>query len=352
MPSERLKIGVSGCGAVTRLYHAPALQILQNERHVVVSVLFDPDPDALSQIGLMFPSARAVSTFEELLRQKLDLVIIASPPTRHFEQAAAALRAGAAVFCEKPMATRVADGEALVTLANRAGRVLAVGMIRRYFPATRVIRELIQSAAIGAVREFRCFEGGPFDWPLRSPSSFRREASGGGVLMDIGVHALDLLGWWFGPCTDLSYADDAMGGVEAECGLGLGYGEVRGQVRLSRIWHRPNQYEIFGTKGRLSWTVNEAAEIEVQLAGSSYRLNAAIREGAHAAANFHQCVLDQLRAVTAAVLGGPAQIVLGEESLAVLALIERCYGQRALLRMGWLDANEQCAAERLAGASA
>jgi len=351
MTSERLTVGLSGCGAATTLYHAPALQILEREGKLHVSALSDPEPTALAQIQRLFPIAKAVSSFDKLLSEAPALVIIASPPARHFEQAAAALRAGTAVFCEKPLTTRVADAEALAQLAKQTGRMLAVGMVRRYFPATRVLRDLIRSGAIGEIREFRCFEGGPFDWPVRSASYFNRDTSGGGVLMDIGVHALDLLGWWFGTCTSISYADDAMGGVEAECRLTLGYGEVAGELRLSRIWQRPNRYEIFGTGGRLAWTVNEAEQIELQLAGSPYQLNAAIQEGTHPA-NFHQAIVNQLRAVTAAVAGGSAEIVEGEETLPVLSLIERCYRERTLLTMGWLDPDEQRAAERLAGASA
>src|SRR5262245_3995808 len=126
MPAQGLRVGLSGCGAVTVLYHAPALHILEKEGVLRLSALFDPDAAAMTQIQAVFPTARAVSAFEDLLSEPLDLVIIASPPVRHFEQAAAALRAGSAVFCEKPLATRLVDGEALVALARQTGRMLAV----------------------------------------------------------------------------------------------------------------------------------------------------------------------------------------------------------------------------------
>jgi predicted dehydrogenase len=61
------------------------------------------------------------------------------------------------------------------------------------------------------------FEGGQFDWPVRSTGYFTRAQSGGGVLQDIGTHVLDLLAWWFGEPEALLYEDDAMGGVEANC---------------------------------------------------------------------------------------------------------------------------------------
>ena len=86
MTSERLTVGLSGCGAATTLYHAPALQILESEGRLHVSALFDPEPTALAQIQRLFPIAKAVSSFDKLLSEAPALVIIASPPARHFEQ--------------------------------------------------------------------------------------------------------------------------------------------------------------------------------------------------------------------------------------------------------------------------
>lgn len=349
MAPSPISVGVSGCGAVTALYHAPALRLLELEGAVQVTVVFDPDSAALAEVGGRFPRARRVGRFEDLLSPSPSLVLIASPPAFHAEQASAALRAGSDVLCEKPLATGLADARDLVELARQSGRILAAGMVRRYFPATRAIGETLRSGAIGTVRQFRCFEGGPFDWPVRSPAYFTKNDSGGGVLMDVGVHALDLIGWWLGPCTAMSYADDAMGGVEAECLLKLAFGEVEGEVRLSRIWPRPNRYELIGTTGSVSWTVNEADRIELRIGDGLHTLDAAIREDGRLASSFHQSVLDQLRAVTTAVAGRPAQFVSGADALPSLELIERCYRERGLMPMGWLGPEEQCAARRLAG---
>lgn len=349
MASSPITVGVSGCGAVTALYHAPALRLLESEGAVRVTAVFDPDAAALAEVGGRFPRARRVGRFEDLLSPPPALVLIASPPAFHAEQASAALQAGSDVLCEKPLATRLADARSLVELARHSGRILAAGMIRRYFPATRAVGEILRSGAIGAVRQFRCFEGGPFDWPVRSLSYFTRDGSGGGVLADVGVHALDLLGWWLGPCTTLSCADDAMGGVEAECLLKLAFGEAEGEVRLSRIWPRPNRYELIGTKGSVTWTVNETNRIELRIGAGLHTIDAAIHEAGRSASNFHLSVLEQLRAVSAAVAGRPAQIVSGADALPSLELVERCYRERTLMPMGWLGPEEQRAARRLAG---
>lgn len=351
MQRHPITVGLSGCGAVAALYHAPPLKLLETEGAVGVVGLFDPDKAALEALARQFPSAARLSGFEELLSRQPDLIVVASPPAHHAEQAAAALLAGSAVFCEKPLATKLADARALVDLARQRKSILAAGMIRRYLPATRLIADAIRAGMIGAPLGFACFEGGPFDWPVRSRTYFERGSSGGGVLMDIGVHALDLLGWWFGPCTDVSYEDDAMGGVEADCRLRLAFGAVRGELRLSRTWRRPNRYEIVGTTGRLAWTVDDPERIQLQVGGSPYRLEGGLREHGRRAANFHQSMLEQFRAVTAAVAGGPAEFVSGADALAALDLVERCYAARRLMPMGWLDPEERHAAERLAQAA-
>ena len=350
MGGSSITVGISGCGAVAALYYAPALQLLETERTLRVIGLFDPDGRELAAVGARFPSAGRHASFDALLADRPDLVIVASPPAHHAEQAADALRAGCGVLCEKPLATRLCDARALVNLARESGRILAAGMIRRYLPGTRFIAEALRAGTIGTPRRFSAFEGGPFDWPVRSPAYFTRASSGGGVLIDIGIHALDLFGWWFGPCTAISYEDDAMGGVEADCRVLLSYGEVEGELRLSRSWRRPNRYEILGTAGRLAWPVDDPERIEIEIGDSPYRLDGLLRDGARPAANFHQSMVEQIRAVCRAVAGEPSEFVSGADSLSALELVERCYSERRPMRMGWLDADELRAAERLAGA--
>jgi predicted dehydrogenase len=350
MGAGSVTVGISGCGAAAALYHAPALKLLEAERTLRVIGLFDPDPREMAAVGARFPSAARHGSFDALLAAQPDLVIVASPPAHHAEQAAAALRAGCAVLCEKPLATRLGDAKALVKLARESGRILAAGMIRRYLPATRFIAQALRAGTIGTPRRFSAFEGGPFDWPVRSPAYFTRASSGGGVLMDIGIHALDLLGWWFGPCTALSYEDDAMGGVEADCRVRLSCGEVHGELRLSRTWRRPNRYEILGTAGRIAWLVDDPERIEIGVGNSSCRLDGVLRDGARPAANFHQSMVEQIRAVCLAVSGEPSEFVSGADGLSALELVERCYGERRPMRMGWLGAEELRAAERLGGA--
>src|SRR5258708_1746324 len=117
-------IGIAGCGAVTELYYAPALQLLEGEGVCRVTSLFDPEAASAARIVRQFPQASRASSYGELLHSGIDLVIIASPPRVHAEQAIAALSSGLAVLCEKPIATNLADGEAIVEAAHASGRIL------------------------------------------------------------------------------------------------------------------------------------------------------------------------------------------------------------------------------------
>ena len=337
-----MEIAIAGCGAVASVYYAPALTLLEREGAVRVSALFDPDRAAASRIGASFPAARRVTTFEALLDPAIDLVIVASPPRHHATQAAQALRAGRAVLCEKPLALSTVDAEDVIAAASTSGAVLAVGMVRRLLPATRTIRSLLASGALGSLERIECFEGGPFRWPVHSPAYFDRSTAGGGVLLDIGTHVLDLLTWWLGPPASLRYQDDAMGGVEANCRVRLAWNHAEADVRLSRDWERPNRYLVTGSRGWLSWIANEGHELEMALRGAEYVSKVCLHEpDGRPARNFHQTFLEQIRQVVRAVRGDPAAIVTGADALASVALVERCYRERTPLAMPWLTDAEQ-----------
>jgi predicted dehydrogenase len=265
------------------------------------------------------------------------------------------------VLCEKPLATKAADAEAMIDAADAAGRLLAVGMVRRYLPATQAIRELLARDALGELHEVHCFEGGPFEWPVRSESYFERSESGGGVFLDIGSHVHDLLTWWLGTPETVEYADDAMGGVEANCRLRLSHAGFEVDVRLSRDWARPNEYRLSGSRGWLQWTANEADRFRMGSSGAEYaseiRLHEALVEGdlttaGPPAANYHRSFVEQIRSVVRAVRGEDAPVVRGAEALESVRLIERCYAERSLLPMPWLGELESRAALALGGSAA
>lgn len=351
--SKPLKVALVGCGAVTRLYYTPALQQLEKLGQVRVVALFDPNPGNVAPIQKAFPGAVSVRDFEELMQSGLDLAIVASPPQHHASQTIPLLHAGLSVLCEKPMALTVAEGEAMVTAAVDAQRLLAIGLVRRFLPAAQTIHTFLSRNILGNVKSFSCSEGRVFKWPVQSASYFRDN----GVLRDIGVHVLDLLTWWWGEPEEIVYEDDAMGGAELNCRIQVKFPQgFSGEVRLSREFLLPNSCVIQCENGTLNWDIDETNQLRLGVPDSRYSLvsqlhhvksmqNGLIIPGP-IGADFHASFVDQLKNVIAAVRGTEPLTVTGEAGLASLKAIETCYFQRRLLDMPWLGTRENLHAQQ------
>jgi predicted dehydrogenase len=337
-----MRVGLSGCGAVTQLYYGPALRLLANEGCLQLTAVFDPD--RASAAAIAGPnSATTCARFEDLLGLGLDLLLVASPPPVHAPQAIAALKAGIAVHCEKPLALSAHDGARMLEAASLARRPLSVALMRRSFPAVRAIGALLAAQAIGPLRSVEVFEGGPFRWPVGSPAYFSQAQSGGGVFRDMGPHALDLLSGWLGAPELNSYRDDAMGGVETNCRLELAYGGVPCVIRMSRDWARPNRYLFKGAHGWLSWIPYEPDRLEIdvgdgvcgvlalhkRIPGDTPALGEPEGDFAAAFAGHLRDVVAGLRAPTFATRRS-----LGLETL---EFIDRCYVERSPIEELWRD---------------
>lgn len=353
--SKLLNVALVGCGAVTKLYYAPALQDLERLGQIQVGALFDPNPVNVKHIHTIFPAAVPVQDLDTLTRFGIDLAIIASPPQYHAAQTIQCLRSGISVLCEKPMALSVAEGETMVAAAVNAQRLLAIGLVRRFLPAVQTIHTLLSQNILGNVNAFSCPEGRVFKWPVQSASYFHDN----GVLRDIGVHVLDLLIWWWGEPEEIAYEDDAMGGVELNCRMRLKFSQgFTGEVRLSREFQLPNSFVIQCEKGNIHWDIDEANQLQIGfqesnycMVGQLYTRNNTDDEGLSVpgtlAADFHQAFANQLQNVIAAVRGTESLLIPGESGLASLKAMEHCYSQRTLMAMPWLSEQEILAAQQI-----
>jgi predicted dehydrogenase len=276
---------------------------------------------------------------------------VASPPRYHTQQTLQLLQAGVAVLCEKPMAITLGAAEVMVACAEATQRLLAIGLVRRFFPATQMIHDLLTRESLGPVQSFRYAEGEPFRWPVQSATYFQKETAQGGVLLDIGVHVLDLLTWWWGQPVDVRYGDDAMGGLEANCRLQLQFAQGHtGEVRLSRDTMLANRLTIECARGTIHWQVKEPDKVQVTFADVALGLDGVVSPradtgrlsiGEPVEGSFEQCFLNQLHNVVSAIQGQDDLRVTGADGLPSLQLIERCYQQRELMEMAWLDEHEQ-----------
>lgn len=264
-----LNIVVVGCGAVAQRLYAEPLRQLEKRRMLRVVALVDPH---LAHLGAMGHAFRRASTFDDLTsvwkKCSIDLTLVLTPAHLHASQAAEAMSHGSHVLCEKPMATTVRDCDQMIAAACQNDRILAIGMIRRFFPAFATLRNLIRKGHLGEVESFDFREGRRFDWDVTTSAAFRnRNAGGAGVLFDIGPHVLDALDWVFGSLQVLSYADDALSGVEANVVMQLQSAKCPGRVQLS--WDSPlaNELRVHGTKGEAILRVDQFDKLAVNTGG-------------------------------------------------------------------------------------
>jgi predicted dehydrogenase len=350
---EPLSLVLVGCGAVSQLFYRPALLALAGRGLVRVAAVVDPAEPARRLLQSAFPGAQAAAAMTEVDAPHGSLALIASPPVWHARQTIAALARGWHVLCEKPMAATSAEGERMVAAAEAAGLILAIGHYKRFFPSSRYLKYLCQSTAmLGSLRSFSITEGGPFAWPATSPSFFKKSETPGGVLLDIGVHVLDLLLWWLGDPADFTYTDDAMGGLEANAVLAMRFGAVTGHIQLSRDWATAQRYDFEFTHGRASWIVNEANRLSVTVDGAPFTLQGTLgdADGTVAATN-PQSFIAQLQHVVHAIRTATPVLVNGQDGVRVLRLIEACYARKQLLTQPWLGTGEEGNARKWAACS-
>jgi predicted dehydrogenase len=192
--------GFVGAGGVARRRMLPALRGCREVRLGAVMVRDQARAEALAA---EFGVARAYDRVEALLADsELEAVYIATPPDQHAAQVIAAARAGKHVLVEKPMALSVADCDAMLAAAREHAVRLAVCFPLRHDWGVQQLRATLASGALGELTVLRAQMVKPYPLP---PGSWRADPrqAGGGVLMDLGSHLLDLAVWLGGPLAAL-----------------------------------------------------------------------------------------------------------------------------------------------------
>ena len=226
------------------------------------------------------------------------------------------------------------------------GRILAVGQYKRFFPVYRAIKHFIQDRTFGALGSVAIAEGGKFRWPASGDSFFRKEQTPGGVLLDIGVHVLDLLVWWLGEPAEFSYKDDALCGMEANALLIASFSHgVTATVRLSRDWETLNTYTFHFDRATVHVRVNRANQAEITFKGLPMTFAAELREAVNAEFSSQTPALEsnaqafvmQLIDVIDSIYERRAPFVAGTEGIRAIRWIEQCYRQRQRLSTPWIQ---------------
>jgi predicted dehydrogenase len=202
-----------------------------------VEVCFLVDPvleragKLVSEYGLR---AKTAAKVEQVIGH-VDGAIIATPNHTHLAAAAPLLEAGISTFIEKPLATTVEEGEAILAAARRGGAKVAIGHYQRFLDAPRLLKSLLKQRHFGRVSRFCHQFGTPGGWAALSAYTLKREFIGGGVLVVTGTHFLDRMLDVWGMPDDVRLFDDSHGGPETHCEGIVRYNDgLEGLVRYSK----------------------------------------------------------------------------------------------------------------------
>jgi predicted dehydrogenase len=341
-PTDGRRVAIIGCGAVSEIYHLPALQRLG----LRPALLVDRDRPRAARMAERF-GAPAVSDDYRVTPDLADAAIVALPHHLHAPVARDLLARGVHVLVEKPMATSHEDCRSMVASARVGRAVLAVGLARRFVPAFRWIKGLVTRGLLGEIRSFQAREGYVFSWPLKSDFLFRPELAGGGVLLDTGSHTIDLLTWWLGhDIAALDYRDDNHGGVEADCVMEVTMASgARGTIELSRTRTLANSAVVRGSRGWIEAKLDGGALRASPSSLLRHRVGPLKGRRLRPRPPLDPYVAQIAHWLTAIDAGGDVSSS-AEDAIRTIAFIERCYRERRPLTLPWVEIGEAGPEER------
>lgn len=331
---ERIRLALVGCGAVARIHHLPAIAGVEA---VDLAVLVDPCLDRARELAANFAITQVARNYREVI-DEVDAAIVATPNYLHAPIAIDLLRRGIHVLVEKPMAASSQECERMISAAHESGALLAVGMEMRFFYPCRFVKQALAKNLLGRIDSFDLRAGIVSNWPATTDYFLHKNQSGGGVLIHYGVHVLDLLLWWLGDYAEVAFADDALGGVEANCEMQLRLcSGASGTAEISRMRKLRNTCLIEGERGSLEielWDPNGRLYLNH---ADDLVLNGCVDGGAGPA---HESAPDvfarQLVDFVEAIRQRRAPFVPGHEALRAVRLIETCYGSKQPLDVPWM----------------
>lgn len=331
------RLAIVGAGLITQNAHLPTALSLPG---LVVTALVDPvlarAKGLVREYGL---DALVAGNVEEVMG-KVDGAIVATPNHTHRAVAVPLLEAGISTFIEKPLATTVEDGQAILDAAQRGKAKVAIGHYQRFLDAPRLLKRLLNDRYFGHVSRFCHQFGTAGGWPALSAYTLKRESIGGGVLVVTGTHFLDrLLDVWGNP-DEVELLDDSYGGPEAHCEGRVRYAvgpfsPLEGLVRYSKCVALPAGLVLETERGtvmlrdgfqdKVVLFPRERPDLRLEITGSPEKVIASELSP-------NQRMLWDF---VAACQDDRSPEVDGEQGLASLKLIRRFYENRQQLADDW-----------------
>jgi predicted dehydrogenase len=220
--ASKLKVAIIGCGGIAKGKHLPSLaKVDQVEIVAFCDIISERAEQAAAKYGAA--EAKVYEDYRELLKDSsIEVVHVCTPNDSHAEIAIAALEAGKHVMCEKPMAKTAVDARRMVEAAKRTGKKLTIGYNNRFRSDSMYLKTICQEGELGeiyyakahAIRRRAVPTWGVF---------LDEEKQGGGPLIDIGTHALDLTLW-------------VMNNYEPKVVLGTAFHKLSSKENAANAW--------------------------------------------------------------------------------------------------------------------
>ena len=191
---KEIKVGIIGCGFIAEFKHLPSMSRVEGFKPVAFCDLI---PERAQKLADKFgePGCLVTEDYKEVLkREDIDVIHVCTPNNSHSEITVAALESGKHVMCEKPMAKTSAQAKAMLDAARKAGKLLTIGYQNRFREDSLFLKSLCEKGELGEIylgKAFATRRRGVPTWGV----FMDKEKQGGGPLIDLGTHALDLTLW-------------------------------------------------------------------------------------------------------------------------------------------------------------
>ena len=268
-----LRWAIVGFGDIASKAVAPAIQAHEESELVAIC---RRDPRQLAVYAARFDVRHSHTDYAALLEAGgIDAVYVATPVHLHAPQTLAAIERGLHVLVEKPMAMRVSEAEAMVEAAGRAGVTLGVAFYQRFLPINRRVKQLVDGGELGTLIALHGNASSAFDVAPDDPKIWRIDGaqSGGGPLMDLGSHRLDLFYSLAGPADAVAAFSErrVLEAVQVEDTSSLIIRYRSGvHATLSSCWSispARGDYEVWCTDGHVNVPYTRGSELVLQRNG-------------------------------------------------------------------------------------
>ncbi len=307
----KLRYGCVGAGGIANYKHLKGYSALDNVEIVAVS---DPDEESSKQVSDIYKIKGIYDDYREMLqKEKLDLISVCTPNYLHKSVTLEALKHGIHVHCEKPLALNAAEAQEMVDAKDRCGKKLMVALNNRFTGESCFTKKLVRSGDLGEIYHARCGWRRRRGIPGKGGWFTNKRLSGGGPLIDLGVHFIDLVMYFMdypqvAAVSGKTYSKFAgtKGGTYDVEDMAVGFVRLADDTVIdlefswaSNIEKQCTYYELLGTRGGVEFR-DGRLKIYTEMHGSCVDIapaNGQITSGENEFVHFINCILNDTEPV-------------------------------------------------------